>query len=417
MTTTLKLTKMAHGAKAIAKANNQTIFVAGGLPNETVRARIVKQKGQSAEAEIVEILKAAKERIEPRCQPADIPIADFQHINYKAQLRFKEQIMLDQLQRVGRLKNITADPIVPHPQRWGYRMMTTLSKTADNRLGYWSRSQRKVLPSPTCPVLHPTLQNVLSDIDLELDNLIKLHVRVDSEDNVLLAFEMRDAEPPTIEIDFPVSVALVMPDGIAATLIGDPYQVQRIAGCPYRVSPGSHFHVSPDSAEMVATAVSDLTMLYGDELVIDCYSGVGVLTNALSVFAREVIGVEVNADAIEDAAVNLDHTDNVALYNDWVETALPNIGRTADVLVLDCDENGLSNEAGFEIVNHGAPRIVYSNPNISTMARDARNLVGAGYEMVKIRPIDTLPQTFQIHTVSVWRKARKKMSTTTSSRR
>lgn len=401
---TLRLTKMAHGAKAIAKDKNQTVFVAGGLPNETVRARIVSEKGRTAEAEIIEILSAARERVEPRCQPADIPIADFQHINYKAQLRFKEQIVIDQLQRVGKLKNISADPIVPHPQQWGYRMATTLSKTTDNKLGYWSRSQRKLVPAPSCPVLHPTLRNVLTDIDLELEELIKLHVRVDSEDNILLAFEMRDAEPPTIEIDFPVSVALVMPDGVAATLIGDPFQIQRIAGHNYRVSPGSHFHVSPDSAEMVATAVSDLTMLYGDELVIDCYSGVGVLTNALSIFAREVIGVEVNADAIEDAAVNLDHTDNVSLYNDWVENALPNIGRTADILVLDCDENGLSNDAGFAVVNHGARRIVYSSPNISTMARDARNLVGAGYEMVKIRPIDTLPQTFQIHTVSLWRK-------------
>ncbi len=406
MTLTLRLTKMAHGAKAIAKSNNQTIFVAGGLPNETVRARITSERGRMAEAEIVEILKPARERVEPRCQPADIPIADFQHINYKTQLLYKEQIVVDQLQRVGKMTNISADPIVPHRQTWGYRMMTTLSKTTDNKLGYWSRSQRKVVPAPTCPVLHPLLKNVLKDIDLELEDLIKLHVRVDSEDNLLLAFEMRDAEPPTIEIDFPVSVALVMPDGVAATLIGDPYQVQRIAGHDYRISAGSHFHVSTDSAEMIATAVSDLTMLYGDELVIDCFSGVGVLTNALSIFAKEVIGVEVNADAIEDAAFNLEHTDNVSLYNDWVETALPNIGRTADILVLDCDENGLSNEAGFEIVNHGAPRIIYSNPNISTMARDARNLEGAGYEMVRIRPIDTLPQTFQIHTVSVWRKKR-----------
>jgi 23S rRNA (uracil1939-C5)-methyltransferase len=403
-TETLKLTRMAHGAKAIAKANNQTIFVAGGLPNETVRARIVSQKGHSAEAEIVEILRASKERVEPRCQPADIPIADYQHISYKAQLQFKEQIVVDQLQRVGGMTKISADPIVPHPQIWGYRMLTTLSKTDDNRLGYWSRGQRKVVPAPSCPVLHPTLQNALRDIDLELEDLIKLHVRVGSDDTILLAFEMRDAEPPLIEIDFPVSVALVMPDGVAATLIGDSYLVQRIAGHDYRVSPGSHFHVSPDSAELVTTAVSDLAMLYGDELGIDCYSGVGVLTNALSIFAKEVIGIEVNADAVEDAAINLDHTNNVALYNDWVETALPAIGRTADILVLDCDENGLSNEAGFAIVNHGAPRIVYSNPNISTMARDARNFEGAGYEMVRIRPIDTLPQTFQIHTVSVWRK-------------
>ena len=400
----VKLTRMAHGAKAIGKLDGRTVFVAGGLPNETVRVEVVREKGRTAEAKIVEVIKAARERIEPRCEPADIPIADFQHINYKAQLRFKEQIVVDQLERVGKLKGVSAEPIMPHPQPWGYRMATTLSKTPDDRLGYWSRSKRRVVPAQACAVLHPTLRDAMRDIDLELTDLIKLHVRVGSDDAVQLAFEMRDAEPPTVEIDFPVSVALVMPDGVAATLIGDPFLFQTINGRNFRVSPGSPFQVSPDGAEMLTTAIADLAMLYGDELVFDCFSGVGVTTDTLATYAEEVIGIEVNADAVEDAAVNLDHTDNVALYNDWLETALPAIGRTADILVLDCDENGLSNEAGFAVVNHGARRIVYSNPNISTAARDARNLAGAGYELVRVRPIDTLPQTFQIHTVSMWRK-------------
>ena len=395
---------MAHGAKAIAKASGKTIFVAGGLPNETAQIRIINERGRIVEAEIVELLKTSADRITPRCQPADIPITDFQHIKYKAQLRFKEQIAVDQFQRVGKIKRISAEPITPHPQQWGYRMTTTLSRTERGGLGYWSRSHGAVVPVASCPVLHPTLQNVVRDIDLELADLLKLHVRVGADDSVALAFEMRDAEPPTIEIDFPVSVALVMPDGVSATLIGDPFLVQQIGGHLYRVSAGTHFHISPDSAEMITAAVIDMAMLYGDELVFDCYSGAGVLTDALATYADEVVGIEVNPDAIEDAAVNLEHTENVALYNDWVEDALGGIGRKPDVLVLDTDEKGLSNDAGQAIVNVSPRRIVYSNPNISTAARDARNFAAAGYELISLRPIDTLPQTFQIHTVSVWRK-------------
>ena len=400
-TVTVTLDKMAHGGKALGSIGNKSIFVAGALPGEKVRAQIFKQ-GRVLDASLVEVVHASPDRIPPRCQPSDIMLADFQHVSHAAQLRYKAEIVRDQFKRLGKLQDVPLGEIRPNPNPWQYRRDTILSPTPDGGPGYWSRMAGKVVPAQACAVLTPTLQSIVDDIDLDLTDLIKLIVRVGSDGSGQLVFAMEDAEPPEISADFPISVALVMPDGIAATLIGDPFVDQFIKGFNFRVGAGSHFQPSLEGAELLIDSVLELAELTGSERVIDCFCGVGVLTRSLAENSAEVIGIERNEAAVEDFAVNLDDLDNVAVYNDWAEDALPALDLDADLIVLDTDGYTLPDDVGNALLVKRPSRIIYSSPNLSSAAKDAEKLSGAGYKLAKLQAVDTLPQTHQIHTVGLW---------------
>lgn len=402
-TLTLTVDRLVHGNKALGRHAGQTVFVAGALPGETVRARITTQRGKVIEAEAVEIVKPSPARIAPRCTPDDIPISDFQHVAYATQLTLKQAVVEDQFVRLGKLRQLPLETIWANPLPWGYRLETTFSPTADGQPGYWSRRERAVRPAAPCVVLHPRLNEVLADLDLEMADLRKLTLRVGDDDHVMLAFETDEAEAPAIELDIPVSVALVLPDGVAATLIGDPALTQTVAGVPLRVSAGSFFHPSLAGAAQLAQTVTRLAALGGTETVLELFSGVGLLTHGLSAGARAVLAVERNPDAAEDLAENLDATDNVALYNAWAEDVLPALDMPIDLLVADCDDGGLSDELLAQIGRRRIARLIVSCGEVGSAARTAGALGQLGYTLTALQPLDMQPQTHHVHTVAAYR--------------
>lgn len=396
---TLKIEKLVDGGRGMGRdRRNRPIFVPNTISDEKIKARITKQTKQYTEAELVDILKRSPDRIEARCTHLGGDCT-LQHITYEAQLRYKQEIVRDQFRR---LKKVPIRPIKPHLRPWRYRIDTTLSPTKDGKLGYWSAQDRKIVALERCHLLHPRLQELLSDFDLSLPELRKVTLRVGNDGEVLIALEVKDVEPPAIESDFPVSVAIVFPDGVSATLIGDPFLIQQVKGRDFRVSAGSYFWSSWAGAEMAVEAVLEVANLHGHETIVECFSGVGTLTAFLADQAKQVIGIEKNPDAIEDAAINLDATENVALYNDWVENVLQIESFDADLFVLDCDPSGLSEELLDMLTYYEPPRLIISNPNLSTAARDARALSQAGFRLTSLQPLDLRPQTHHVHTVSHW---------------
>ena len=404
---TVTLTKMAHGGKAFGRNQKRTIFIPGTIPGERVQAELVSHRKGMAEGQVVKVIERSPDRVEPKCdhfgRSGD---CSFQHLNYAAQIKYKTAVIHDQFERIGKLKGLgkLVRPMLHHPQPWQYRIETTLSPTDEGELGYWSPTEQRVLAIRDCHRLHPSLRAQLREIDLDLEDLRKLTLRVGADGERMIVFNVNNAEPPHIEIDAPLSIAIVMPDGVAATLIGDPYLVQTVEMRNFRVSAGSFFHSSLEGAELLVQTVLGLADLQGDETVIEGYSGVGMLTAFLAEKAATVIAIEKNPDSIEDAAVNLDDTENVALYNDWIENALPLIADSAELIILDVDADGLSQDAGQALIDRAPSRIIYSSPNVASTARDAAYLSAAGYKLTQLQPIDMEPQTHHVHTVGLWKK-------------
>jgi 23S rRNA (uracil1939-C5)-methyltransferase len=401
---TVTIEKAVHGGKGMARLDGGTVvFVPGVLPGERVQIAITERKGKSAEARLLAILKPSPDRMAPRCDHAgESRQCDFQHIAPAARLRLKTTIVQDQFERLGKLRQLPLRPILPNPTPLEYRIETVLSPSAEGPPGYWSRSQRRVVPVRDCHALHPQLRAVLPDIDLQLPDLRRMVLRVGSDGALLLALETEEAEPPELSADFPVSVALVLPDGVAATLIGDPWLVQAAAGRFWQVSAGAFFHPSLAGATLLHEVVQELAALTGAERVLDGFAGVGFLTAGLAARAREVVAVERNEAAVEDAAVNLDETENVSIYNGWLEDVPAELAQNADLWVLDADEGGLSAELLALLRYHRPPRLIVSQPDIGTAARDARQIGAAGYRLTALHPLDMEPLSHHVHTVSAW---------------
>ena len=399
---TLKLTDMAHGGKAIGRdENGRPHFIPYAIPGETVRVRITADKTQYTRAELLEVLKSSPDRIAPRC-PHFGPCGgcDFQHMSYERQLQAKQEVVRDQLQRIGGFKNVAVPPLLPHPTLWRYLSDIEFSPVGDGRLGFWSPSQKQVIPIRECHIIHDHLEELFQDIDLDLPDLRKITLRRGSDGAMLAALEVNDVEPPQLEIDFPVSIAIVLPDKTAASLIGDTYLVKSVKDRDFRVSPGCFFQ--PSAAAALIDTMLDYAQLTGKETVIDAYSGVGMLTLFLAEKAARIIGIEVNGDAITDTAVNLHHTDNVMLYEGWVEDILPALDLQPDLIVLNPPSQGLSRDASEAVLAKTTERLIYVSSDIATLARDGKQFAKAGYKLTAIQPIDLHPQTFHIDTVSLW---------------
>ncbi len=401
---TLDITEMAHGGSAIGRASRgRTVFVPLTMPGEKVRARIVSQKNKYAQAELVEVLQPSPERVTPRCQHfAVCGGCHFQHMSYQAQLVAKESVVRDQLARLGGFNKANVQPVLPNPEPWAYQAEMVLSPVGNGRLGYWSPVKREVIPIEECPISRPELVALLHDVELDLPGLRKLSLRVGDDEALLAAIEVDGVEPPELEADFPVSVAIVLPDKTAASLVGDFYSVQQVNGRDFRISPGVEMVSSPAGMGVVVDTVLRYAALTGEENVIELHSGAGTLTAFLAKQAGELVAVERNPDAVADLAVNLDDLDNVNVFEGEIESVLPLMPEGVELMVAHPWANGLSRRAVSAIVAAKPARFIYVSSDVATLARDGRSLAKAGYRLVEVQPIDMQPQTFHIETVSLW---------------
>jgi 23S rRNA (uracil1939-C5)-methyltransferase len=135
---------------------------------------------------------------------------------------------------------------------------------------------------------------------------------------------------------------------------------------------------------------------------LELFCGVGTLTAFLAAKAAEVVAIEVNPDAVADAAANLEEFDNVSLYQGYVEEVLPLLEVKPDWVVVDPPSSGLPPELVDEIVALAPAGLLYISSDIATLARDGRRLEAKGYQLIRLRPIDMQPQTYHIQTVSLW---------------
>lgn len=410
-TLTLKLTNMANGGDALGRdENGRVIFVPYTVPGEEVRVEITEDKERFAHGRLLEILQAVPERAEPRCPHFGVCGAcQWQHIEYEAQLRYKRAIVRDQLARIGGMEEVVVRETLANPEPWSYSIDVSFSPTTgEEALGFWSPFLERVMPIEVCYIIRPQLLELFQDTDFAFPGLRRLTLRIGDDEALLMALEVDGLEPPELATDFPLSVAVVLPDGTAANLVGDNFLVQRVEG-PYgevrdfRVSAGSFFYPSPPATNKLVETVLQYAALQGGETVLDGYCGVGMLSAFLAGRAASVLGIEAAPDAVEDAAVNLDDLENVTLYQGALEEVLPEFTTRPDVMVVDPPPEGLSRDVVAMLGGAGLDRLIYVSSDVATLARDGRQLRQEGYRLVEVQPLDMLPQTYQVLTVSLWR--------------
>jgi len=406
----LELTGMAHGGTALGRHEGRVIFVPYTLPGERVLARLVEDKGRYARAEALDVLAPSPDRVTPPCPhfgPGRCGGCQWQHVDYAAQLALKREVLVDQLERIGKFDRPNVLPVLPSPHPWTYRAHMTFSLTGAGELGLWSTDSSQIIPIDTCHILHPALQDVFDQLDLSSPTLKRVRLQVGSDpSDVMLVIETEDDLAPEIELDLPASVNLLLSDNVPVNLIGRTHVTYRVAGRDFRATAGAFFQANPPVAESLVGEVLTRADLQGDQTALDLYSGVGLFSAFLAERAGLVVSVESYPPAVTDAEMNLADLENVDIIEGSAEVVLPDWpDEPLDVVVVDPPRAGLSLDVGDALAALSPARIVYVSCDPATLARDGQRLAAKGYRLHDVQPLDMFPQTFHIESVSLFARA------------
>ncbi|MFV9506343.1 MAG: class I SAM-dependent RNA methyltransferase [Oscillochloridaceae bacterium umkhey_bin13] len=413
MSDTLDLTidGIAQGGEGVGRCDGQVVFARGGLPGEQVRLRITERKTSYLRGEVIMLLEASPDRVEPRLLAGDH--APWQHIAYPAQLRFKETILRDQLAKLAGLHELNIAPIIAAPQPWGYRNTAHLH-VAGTDLGYYAAGTRAIEPLTADPLLLTVLNqaitalapllppDLISGVTLRASHtfgyaIAMLHVAPGAEpdDLDLLAAAWRAHAPGLAGVGAAWrGRPVIEPDG-AATL----HEV--LAGITYELGPESFFQANVPQAEtLVELALAALEPAPGKYLL-DLYSGVGAFALPMAAAGASVVAVEEHPGAVEDGrqSANLNGVTGVRFVRGAVERALPPLEGSFDGVLLDPPRRGCHPAVLEALAEQRPPRLVYVSCHPGILGRDLPPLLRAGYQITQIQPVDLLPQTPHIETV------------------
>lgn len=442
-------------SKCVARVNGQVIFIVETAPGDVVDIRITRRKKNFLEARPVYFHKFSSKRETPFCGHYGLcGGCRWQHVQYVYQLEFKQQQVLDQLQRIGHFDNVPIEPILAAPHQVAYRNKLEFTFT-DQRwltneeiksgdsferrgLGFHKPAEfDKVLDVEKC-YLQPDLSN---RIRLEVKELamknnipfynLKTHegflrnlvLRNSQKGEWMVILQVKYKNEKWIQIilkglekTFPEVSSLYYiinskrnesyQDQEAHHFSGNKYIAEEIGGLSFRINPKSFFQTNTQHA----TALYDLVIEYGvfkpEDVVYDLYTGTGTIANIISRHVRKVIGLEYIAEAIEDARMS--SKINQIGNTEFVEGDIAKIFNATflskhgypDVIITDPPRAGMHKDVIEAILNSAARKILYISCNPATQARDM-DLLRDRYQLLRVRPVDMFPHTHHIENIAV----------------
>ena len=383
----LRLDAMTYGGDALGRAGGKAIFVQGGIAGEWVRAEIVEERDRFARAQMIEVIEPSPERVLPRCpyfgfEANSCGGCTWQHIDYAAQLRFKTDIVREQLRRIGKIADAPVRMALPSPDVWAYRNHAQFGVTPDEQLGFQAARSNRVTPIKVCHIVQPPIAEFLSQRSVADASLCVGVERVDvraAGSQLMVTTERNSRRVPTDQqLEFVVK------------------------GVPLRVSVESFFQVNTSLVETLVDLVLERLDLHGGETVLDAYCGVGLFSRFVAPVARRVIGIESSHSAVDDARKNLVQFNHIDLREGLVEQVLASLAPPIDAAILDPPRAGCGPHVIRAVIDKRINRLVYVSCDPATLARDARQLVDGDYRLIDVQPVDMFPHTFHIETVTLW---------------
>ena len=188
------------------------------------------------------------------------------------------------------------------------------------------------------------------------------------------------------------------------TLYGKGFILDTLCGKTYALSPRSFYQINHDQTEVLYGLAVEAARLTGKEVVLDAYCGIGTIGLTASGRAKQVVGVELNRDAVRDAIGNARHNDvkNARFFaadaTQWITEAAA-AGQRADVIFMDPPREGSTPQFIESVARMAPKRVVYVSCNPETMARDLALLTAKGYRAEGFTPVDLFPQTAHCETI------------------
>lgn len=404
----LELTAMAQGGDAVGRYEGRAVFASGGLPNELVRVRLHDRQKAFARGRVVNLLRAAPERIASPCPLETIcGAADWRWIDARAQREFKRAILGEQLRHLGGIDvDVLPAPEADERATWGYRTTAELH-VAQDRIGYFLPGSRRVADIPACCLHHPLINDALSALrplltrDLDLRGVT---LRCSPSSGEVIA--LLDGRGPLRELARRWRAAHKPLVGVVhaqqrRVLDGRDWIERTVGGVRFRLSASAFFQVNAYQTERLVERVHELLAPQPDTRLLDLYCGVGLFALSLAGEVAEVVGVEEWQPAIDDArrSAQQNRLTNLSFEVGAAEQVIDRLSGEFDRVVLDPPRRGCAPEVLTALARLQPERIVYVSCHPGTLARDCKQLAAAGYRVTSAEIIDMFPHTHHVESI------------------
>ena len=414
-------TDVAHGGWCVAKPDSgPVVFVRHALPGERVLARVTEVNSRLARADVVQILDASQDRVEPPCRyagPGGCGGCDWQHATPAAQRSLKAAVVRQQLRRLARMdREVTVESLAGDEAGLGWRTRVQFAVRADGVAGLRAHRSHEVIAVDRCLIAHPAV-NSLGITRQRWNGVASIEALVGTgagERLAILSQPNQERETHTtrrsVSIEGIPADAVVRRAGHRLTpLRGRSFLSQHAAGRDWRVSAGAFWQVHPAAADALSDAVmAGLRPVAGD-VALDLYCGAGLFAGALAAAVGPggtVIGVEADGTAVRDARHNLREWPWVRVHRGDVAAMLRRGGLPpARLVVADPPRSGLAREVIDYLcaAGNGAGLLGYVSCDPATLARDIGLLAERGWTLDSLRAFDAFPMTHHVECVAILR--------------
>ncbi len=438
------------------------IFINGSYPGDKVKAEIRKVKKSYAEAKPIEILKPSPFRITAKCKYfGECGGCKQQDLNYDQQTRYKYEQVKEIFERLGGFKNINIEDIIPSEKIFYYRNKMEFSFSdsrwltnieinsgmelkKDFALGlHTPQNFEKVIDIDECFLESELSANILNFTrDFFLSRKISIYstrtnegflrnlvIRQSSRTKDLMINLVTLAEKDDLVKEYTEELFKKFPEITtvvnninlkkASVAIGDYEKVfygegfiyDYIKDYKFRISANSFFQTNTLQAEKLYQTALDYANPNGREVVYDLYAGAGTISIFFSNKSKKIYAFESVESAIEDgkANLNINNIQNVEFINADLNKSFLSICsdknlQRPDLIILDPPRSGAHKNTIKDIIELNPPKIVYVSCNPTTQVRDLKILTEAGYDLIKMKPVDMFPHTYHIENVALLQK-------------
>lgn len=448
---------VAAEGKAITRIEDIVVFVPYCVPGDVVDLQVTKKKHSFMEARVIEYKSYAPQRCQPVCKHyGTCGGCKWQILPYSEQLRYKQQQVVDNLTRIGKVQLPEIRPIMGSEKVYHYRnkleftfadhqWLTTEEMKAgvpfQPGLGFhMPNCFDKVMQVDECHLMDPlndAIRNGVYRFAVEhgmtfynehshsgqLRNLM-IRNNEQGEYMVVVVFGdeltkegegllqyLRDEFKQIISLQYVINEKFndTIGDLEVHVFYGQEAIIEQMEGLRFKVGPKSFYQTNTEQAYELYKVVREFAGLTGKELVFDLYTGTGTIANFVAKKAKQVIGIEYVPEAIEDAKLNaaFNGLTNTLFFagdmKDILTQAFVNEYGKPDVIITDPPRAGMHEDVINTILFAAPERIVYVSCNPATQARDL-NLLDGAYEVVAVQPVDMFPHTQHVENVVLLKK-------------
>jgi len=442
----VEIVDLSHEGAGVAKAEGLVFFVENALPGEFIRMRVLKVNKKIGFGKVEEFLRTSDQRNENLDMAyLRTGIADLGHLNYPAQLDFKRKQVKDSLYKIAGVSDVEVPSTLGMEQPLGYRNKAQVPVRRVNgqlETGFFRKNSHDLLPIEDFYIQDPVIDQVilftrdlLRRFDLKpydeqektglIRNLVVRRGHYSGEIMVILVttrpkiFRVEQLMERLTE-SFPAIKSIMQnindQPGNAIfgkdwrTLYGQDYITDQMLGNDFQIAAPAFYQVNTEMAEKLYQTAIDFSELTADDVVLDAYSGIGTIGLSVAKHVKQVYGVEVIPEAVENSQKNaaINGITNASYVCAPAEEAIQNWlkeGIQADVIVVDPPRKGLTESFIKASVSMEPKKITYISCNVATMARDIKLYQELGYELKKVQPVDLFPQTHHVECVALLVKA------------